>query len=150
VVPFEMKFVDNPQTINERKIDRNIKEELPYWRESLLSILIHRYQNYKNNGLIEPEKVTKFTLEYQMDSDVYLEFMTDNLIETKNKKDMLDLQEVYDVYKFWYTQHYSNKTVAQSREFKKQLLSKLKVNGKPKYIYGFKFYEKNNNENTLG
>lgn len=150
VVPFEMKFVDNPQATNEKKIDRNIKEELPYWREGLLSILIHRYQNYKVNGLIEPEKVTKFTLEYQMDSDVYLEFMTDNLIETKNKKDVLDLQEVYDVYKFWYTQLYSNKTVAQAREFKKQLLLKLKINGKPKYIYGFKFYEKNNNENTLG
>ena len=56
VVPFDMKFVDNPTQPHERKIDRKIKEKLPIWAESFMSILINNYQNYISNGILEPKK----------------------------------------------------------------------------------------------
>ena len=47
VVPFEIKFVDNPKEVNQRKRDNNLKENLPHWREAIISILINRFKSYQ-------------------------------------------------------------------------------------------------------
>jgi len=125
VVPFEMKFVDDPKEPHERKINRKIKEELPYWKDALMSILIKRFQNYKINGLTEPSKVTSFTSEYQKDSDVYLEFINYYIVKSENANDSIDTSQLYFVFKQWLKEAHSNKKVVSRKEFIKLLSEKL-------------------------
>jgi len=139
VVPFEMKFVDNPKEPNERKINRKIKEELPFWKDALMSILIKRFANYKKNGLTEPSKVTDFTAEYQKDSDAYFEFIQTYLQKSDDMNDSLHVKNLFAIFKFWYKDE-SNKASPSGKEFRKQLFEKIKTTSGD-YIKGYKLKE---------
>jgi len=140
VVPFEMKFVDNPREPNERKINRKIKEELPFWKDALMSILIKRFANYKKNGLMEPEKVTSFTAEYQKDSDAYFDFIQGYLMKTDNENDMLNIDNLYALFKCWYKDESNTNQAPKRKEFKKQISEKIK-SAKGDFIKGYKMLE---------
>lgn len=100
IIPFEMKFVDNPEEDYERKIDRNIKENLVLWKEAFLSILIEYYKKFKEQGIKEPEKVMQFTKQYEKDCDKFKEFI-DNVIapETDAK---VSLHDIHKEFSKWY------------------------------------------------
>jgi P4 family phage/plasmid primase-like protien len=137
IVPFEMKYVDEPKLPNERKINKNLKDEMPLWKEPLMSILINRFKNYKTNGLKEPSKVTLYTLEYQKDSDIYLEFIDTNLQKTSNNEDKLSIQVIYNVFKAWFRNSHSGGCMIDMKDLKKCLQERL---GKfSKYLIGYKF-----------
>lgn len=146
VVPFEMKFVDNPKEANERKINRQIKEELINWREALLSILINRFSNYKNRGLIEPSKVVKFTLEYQKESDIYLEFIESLILPTDLKTDKISITDTYKIFKIWYQDVYNIKSTIIQKEFKKNMLIKLPHSTDLRYFTNCKLVNISNQE----
>lgn len=118
VVPYEMKFVDNPKEPWERKIDRTIKEKLESWKEPMMSILIHRFKNYKKNGLIEPLKVTNCTDQYQMDSDFFQEFINEYIDFTSDKKDALKQGVLYTQFKNWFKEAHSDKKCPGRNEFR--------------------------------
>lgn len=141
VIPFEMKFVDNPRLPNERKINRRIKDELPKWRVALMSILIDRFRNYKINGLIEPAKVTQFTLEYQKNSDIYLEFINDNIIKTNNPNDTLGIRNIYKAFKIWFRECKSDKCTIDQKELKKHIQDKLGLFNKLNKLVGYKLLD---------
>ncbi len=142
VVPFEMKFVDNPREPNERKINRKIKEELPYWKDALMSILIKRFKNYKINGLLEPSKVTEFTAEYQKDSDIYFEFIDYFLFKTDNNNDVIDIVGLHNLFKNWFKEGNPEKRSINKKEFRKQLAEKIK-SIKGYVLTGYKIMEHN-------
>jgi len=139
VVPFEMKFVDNPREPNERKINRKIKEELPYWKDALMSILIKRFQNYKKNGLMEPLKVTSFTSEYQRDSDLYFDFVREMLVKTDSRENMIYITDLFTLFKNWGKTDGINTNI-NKKEFRKQLMDKIKSIDDD-FIYGYKLNE---------
>lgn len=141
VVPFDMNFVDNPKLPNERKINRKIKDELPNWRLALMSILIKRFNNYKNNGLKEPIKVTQFTSEYQKDSDVYLEFVNDNIVKTDDLRDTLGIRSIYKAFKFWFKESKSDKCNIDQKELKKHIQEKLGQFNKLNKLVGYKLLD---------
>jgi len=126
LVPFEMKFVDNPKEPFERKIDRSIKAKLDSWKQALMSILINRFATYKKNGLVEPMKVVTFTNKYQSDSDVYLEFINENIELTKNNDETLKLMDIYDTFKSWFKNAHSDKKTPTRNELKNYFEEKYK------------------------
>ena len=130
VVEFKMKFVDNPNSEDplERKKDPKFKEELFNLKEALMSILIKRFQNYKLNGLIEPQDVTLYTQKYQQDSDRYLKFFTDNFTLTNNNNDIININDIWGLWKFWYKEYYNEKTTISLKDLENYILIKYKKN----------------------
>jgi P4 family phage/plasmid primase-like protien len=126
LVPFEMKFVDNPKELNEKKKNNKFKEEIPFMKEAFMSILIHRYKNYKLNGLKEPKKVTNFTLNYQKDSDRYLEFIEQNLVRTGSSDDVISIKNLHTTFKNWHKEFYNDKTNVNQKDLKTNLLTRIK------------------------
>ena len=126
VVEFEMKFVDNPDPKDPKQKKKNphFKNEFDVLRESLMSILIHRFTHYKIHGLKEPNKVTLYTSDYQRNSDVYLEYIAEKLTRT-NSKDKIKIIQLFSMFKMWYKNYYNNQTNINQKEFKSNMLLKL-------------------------
>lgn len=136
VVPFEMKFVDNPTGPNEKKKIDNIEEIMNEWKVPFMSILIHYYGIYRKYGLKEPEKVLKYTNEYQKLSDNYMEFVKDYIVDG-NSSDYINDDELWKIFKEWYKDaNRFNKKLVRA-DYNVEMESKL---GKKigKKFYGFK------------
>lgn len=109
VVDFPSKFVDNPVESNEYKKDPTIVEKLMSWKEDFMAILIDYYKKYKIEGLKEPDTVIKYTREYQMKSDILLEYIDENIEVSDDSKDVLTPVQIYHNCKDWYKETLSDK-----------------------------------------
>jgi len=145
VVPFETKFVDNPTEPNHRKKINNIDDLITEWKSAFLSILLENYKKYIKNGISEPDKVLEHTKEYEANSDVYMEYIRDNIIATNNK-DYLSLEEVWNGFKKWYksTNRPDKKTLKS--ELKTEMETRLGKIYKQKYFIGYRFITNTDNE----
>lgn len=101
VLPFEIKFVDNPVEIYERKIIKCLDDLMDEWHDAFISILIHYYKKYIKHGIFEPEKVLIYTNMYQENSDIYAEFINDKLIFTDCGSDKLSVNDMLIDFKNW-------------------------------------------------
>ena len=127
VVEFEMKFVDNPDPNDPKQKKKNpyFKNDFDVLKESLMSLLIYRFNHYKKHGLKEPNKVTLYTSDYQRNSDIYLEYIVEKLVRTNSKQDLIKLSQLYDMFKVWYKRYYNVQTNITQKEFKTNILVKL-------------------------
>ena len=81
-VLFESKFVDEVdpekqfQFVKDPTITSKVKSQ--EWHEAFASILIKKYGEYKDHGIHTPECVMKHSREYELSSNVYLEFRRDD------------------------------------------------------------------------
>ena len=126
VTPFEMSFVDNPKEPNQRKKDKYLKEKMEKWKEPFLYLLINRYNNrYKDNGLIEPEKIKKYTNDYKRQSDIYYEYISEQLEMTNNQKDKIILTTMYADFKMWYREAHTDRKIPSKSEFKDGIEEKI-------------------------
>ena len=128
VSPWEMKFVDNPKEIHERKADRDLKEKIKTdaWKEALLTYLINHFEvNIAGKPIYEPPKVLQYTKMYQDISDVYQNFITDKVTYTKNSKDKTTFKILYEEFKTWF--HFSRniRTTVKLAEFKIEMMNKM-------------------------
>ena len=94
-------------------------------------------------------EVIKFTLEYQKQCDLYTDFIHDNIDDTKEDSDVIDITQLYDEFKVWYEDTFSNHKYPSKIEFRNYLKKKYSSRRiTTKNIKGFKFkvqYEKKNN-----
>ncbi len=127
VVEFEMKFVDNPDPNDPKQKKKNpyFKNDFNILNESLMSLLIERFKQYKLNGLKEPNKVTLYTSNYQRNSDIYLDFIAENLVRTDLSNDTIQMKSLYSTFKVWYKDYYNTPTNVNQKEFKTNILIKL-------------------------
>ena len=110
VIDFAQRFVTNPTLPNEQKIDPVLREKIKTWNQALIWLLINEYYPlYSSNGLdsMEPESVKLSTSKYKQDSNIYIEFMTENF-ETAPKESM-PKEYVWAQFKDWYSNTYSDK-----------------------------------------
>lgn len=142
VVNFNSKFVLEPKKDNEFKIDPYLSQNFEQWKISLMSILINRFQDYKKNGLIEPEEVLKYTMKYKETNDIYLSFINEHLIKDKESK--LNINHLYSTFKGWYKEAYNNKPPPR-KEMKTYFIDNYNENIRNNYIYGFNIKEDENN-----
>lgn len=116
VVEFTSKFVDNPDPNepNQFPIDYTLADKLPTWGEALMYLLIEYYKVYKRQGLKEPKEVLICTKNYQVNNDMYAEFINDNIME--DVKSILRIDEVYTHFKQWYKDSYSSGSCPRKKE----------------------------------
>ena len=85
------------------------------------------YLMYKKQGIKVPTEVIKFTLEFQKQCDIYTDYIIEKLEETKDMDDILDLSEMYDEFKIWYEDTFSNHKYPSKVEFKKYLIKRKTI-----------------------
>jgi putative DNA primase/helicase len=145
VAPFEMSFVSDPRESHERKKDKFLKDKMENWKEAFLFILIKRYNDrYKKNGLIEPNKIKEFTNEYKRQSDIFYEYINEQLEFTNNVKDKINLTNMYNDFKIWFKEAHTERKIPTRSEFKDNIeekIGKLKSNCWKNVIF---LQEKNN------
>ena len=103
-----------------------MKQNIKNWKEAVISILINRFKYIKNNKVSnEPLKVKEFTLEYQKNSDIYLEFINENIVTSGKNEDILYLKDTYDIFKTWYKEAHTSKNCPNRATFKEKLRRKI-------------------------
>ena len=132
------------------------------WKELFMSLLLDvYYAKYRVHKIKKvPDEIKNFTLDFKKQSDLYIDFICDNIEDTKNiKDDFINLNDLYDEFKIWYEDAFGNHKYPPKTEFKKYLIKNYtskRVTSKE--IKGFKFKsklcknefeEKNINENNF-
>ena len=109
VVEFISVFTDKPDP-NEKyqfMIDENLGEKLAVdgpWVEPFIFMLIEYYKKYLKSGLSEPAEVRKYTEEYQSESDFFIQFINEKIVELDDCETQLRLDEIYYEYQLWFKQ----------------------------------------------
>lgn len=149
IIEFKSRFCDKPKEANEFAIDKKLSEKLKNWKELFMGLLIDKYYvKYKKHGIIVPNEVIKFTLEFQKQCDIYTDFIIEKLEETKDlDNDILEIGITYDEFKLWYEDTFSNHKYPSKVEFKKYLTKRYgKKIVTTKGIKGFKFKDEVNDK----
>jgi P4 family phage/plasmid primase-like protien len=124
-------------------IDYDLSTKLKQWPEVFMSILIKEYNNYKLNGLVEPEEVKINTNAYKKESDIFMQFMNESI--EKDVTSQVFVDDGYFLFREWYKTSGSNSKIPQKKDFIKNLNNKFgKVNSK-NYWRGIKFVKKEEN-----
>jgi len=90
----------DPEIPYQFPIDYDLSTKLEQWPEAFMWILIQEYHKYVKEGLKEPEEVLKNTKAYQEESDIFLQFIEDNITTSLTEK--LAVTEVNNVFKMWF------------------------------------------------
>jgi P4 family phage/plasmid primase-like protien len=124
VIDFKSRFCDNPNPNkpNEFHIDKNLKEKMKIWKPYFMSILIHYYNLYKQEGLIEPNEVLVATNRYKNDNDKFNEFFDNELVE--NEDSIVSFKDIYTKMSYWWSENYSNIKTPDVKELKRALKTK--------------------------
>lgn len=97
-----------PLKANQFAMDEELDEKIDGWKQAFMWMLLERYVKvYKKVGIIEPKEVTQFTAKYQKESDVFMEFLEENI--KTNKKEFERLNNVYSCFKIWHRDSHSSK-----------------------------------------
>lgn len=125
VVEFKSRFVDNPDPENkyEHKKDPYLSEKLHQWKEAFMFMLLTYYKKYKQYGLREPKSVREATRQYQMDNDLYSDFISSCLIKDENG--MAKLEDTFRVFKVWWKETQSSTKPPSRKDMKGCLEHKL-------------------------
>lgn len=117
--PFKTKFVKSKKDIKTKYNiigDGTLREKLKEMAPALMwYVLKYYYPIYEkgSNGvkydIYEPEQVLECTKEYQKDSDVYMEFIENQLVITNNSEDKEQISFIYSLFSEWYSTSYSSK-----------------------------------------
>ncbi len=145
VTPFESQFVDeNPKGPRQFLKDEEFQEDFPNWAQPLMWLIITQYfPKYakgvagKSYKITEPEKVKQFTKNYKMDSDAYMEFLNDNIVVTHDKDDQENIAFLFEAFRQWYAQSYTDKPPAKKTFIK--YLEKNEYKMDKQNLYGVKY-----------
>ena len=125
VIEFKSRFCENPKESHEFPIDKYLSEKLKNWKELFMALLLDKYyENYKKEGIKVPQEVIKFTLEYQKQCDLYTDFITNNIDDTKDPKDIVDINQVYEEFKVWYEDVFGHHKYPSKNDVKKYFKKK--------------------------
>ena len=150
IVEFKSRFCDKPKEPNEFPIDKALSEKLKHWKEIFMAMLIDKYYIiYKNKGIKVPNDVVKYTTEFKEQCDIYTDFTNEKLENTKDISDFIDLSELYEEFKVWYEEAFSNNKYPSKRDFKKYL-GKLITNKNIFTTKGLKGYKFKNKTHEMG
>jgi P4 family phage/plasmid primase-like protien len=163
VSPWESEFIDpdkngkyNGKPLKQTQFpkDYDIGEKLERWKQVLMWYLITKYYPiYKESGLVEPEKVLQFTKKYKKDSDLFFEFLNETVVTIEDsdeaKKSFIDMKTIYDFFKEWYRESYSNNKCPNRRELKDYLEAHDYTVDKKGYVYGVKFLNDDDMDDEL-
>lgn len=128
VVPFESEFVDKIDEKKERqfKKDSSLTEKMKTWGPAFMWYLVTvYYEKYKkaNYEIKEPKKVTQYTDQYRVDSDKYYEFLSDNVVDTRDDADGVLLVSLYATFRNWHSEAGYGRNIPARNEFANYLIT---------------------------
>ncbi len=147
VTPFESEFTDNPILPHQFMRDRELIKKLNKWNKAFMWLLLHEYYpiyrgEFHDYKISEPEKVTKYTKNYQKQSDIFLDFIESNLQLTKNNKHFEQIDMLYAAMKQWYSDSYTGKCPYTKNNFVEYLTNNnFKIDKTYLYQYAFRIDE---------
>jgi P4 family phage/plasmid primase-like protien len=117
-INFPTEFVLDPKKENEKKIDTDINENFDYWKLDFILLLIEHYKNYtETKKLLPTENILKWTNQYKENTDLYLQFINEFIIETDSEDDRIHFIEMYEVFKSWFKNNNPNVRIPSDKEF---------------------------------
>lgn len=99
LVPFDVRFVDNPEGPNERFRDKDLPEKLKAEASGILAWLVRGLAEWREQGLAPPEMVRGATKEYRKGEDVLQHFLDEKCIEADHAESRAG--ELYECYRAW-------------------------------------------------
>ncbi|MHA1702082.1 MAG: phage/plasmid primase, P4 family [Promethearchaeota archaeon] len=105
LIPFEVRFLGN-------RADPHLLEKLKPELPGIMNWAIEGLIKWKQIGLNPPSKVINATLNYQIESDVVAEFISEFTL--KNPKAKIKARELYKNYCMWHNLEYSEKPLTQT------------------------------------
>ena len=155
VVEFISKFIDDPDPKDpyEFMIDDQLDEKLKVWPEAFMFILIEYFKKYKKYGIKEPSDVKRNTEDYKVESDMFVGFINERLMEVDNADaGGIKLDDIYFIYQDWHKQAYGQNSKCPTRkELKENLIKKYgkKASNSKNIWMGLAFKENNDNDDLL-
>ena len=118
VIPFPMKFVENPDSKNEfeSKIDTKLKDKISQWGPTFASYLIHLYMTkYDNKNKVgEPDEVMMCTNKYRKAQDLIREFFEARIQVTTDKSDKMLKKDILSEFRAWVKSEHDGENVPKS------------------------------------
>jgi phage/plasmid-associated DNA primase len=152
VAPWESQFVDLDKKglfygkklkSHQAAKDYDIMDKLEKWKKVFIWYLIHKYyKKFTDEGLEEPSKVMEFTNKWKKDSDVYLEYLDENLVNTGNNRDVEHVDVIYTAFRAWYKESYSNGKCPDKKELK-EYMTKHDYKITRGFVRGYQFATEN-------
>ena len=108
LVEFISQFMEDPDPNNpyQFEIDEYLDEKLNQWKNAFMYLLLQRHKIYRRDGIREPADVKKQTKEYQNESDHYVMFFNEQIVELGEEYEgvTLKLDDIWFVYQEWFKQ----------------------------------------------
>lgn len=115
---FPVSFVHDPKLPNERKIDEQLSHKLPNFRLAFFQLLLEYYELFKKEGLNMTPSMLQRTRDYQVASDIYLDWMTNR---TEPSESHIHTAVLYEDFTNWYQENYRGKKPISQADFIKGL-----------------------------
>lgn len=113
---FPTSFVSDPKLPHERKIDEQLSGRLSGWQLPFFHLLLEYYSIYLSEGLEMTPNMISRTKDYQVASDVYLEWINDR---TEKCDGNIHTCVLYADFKNWHYENYQGKKIPSQTEFAK-------------------------------
>lgn len=115
IFPFLSKFVNEPPETKEEQFKKKLFKKDPFFERRIpilapafLWIATKYYPHYIREGLVDPTVVTDTTEQYWKDTDIYSQFISDNIKEVNLESGERDtnhksnLSDIYTEFKIWF------------------------------------------------
>jgi P4 family phage/plasmid primase-like protien len=152
LVEFISQFMEDPDPSNpyQFEIDEDLDDKLHEWKSAFMFILIERHKLYRNRGIREPDDVKKQTKDYQNESDHYVMFFNEQIVELGDEYSgvTLKLDDIWFVYQEWFKQvKGSSVKIPPRKDLKKNLDTRF---GKCNEHNRYKGIALKNNDDSAG
>ena len=104
LIPFSMRFVDNPEKENERKKDMNLQEKLLKEASSIFAWLVEGCLEWQKDGMNPPSIVLQSMQEYRLDEDPTQQFVNACCVTGEGYR--ARTQTLYDAFVEWFKELY--------------------------------------------
>jgi P4 family phage/plasmid primase-like protien len=156
VIPFESRFIDVkdcPKSLDEQFAaktfpkDPIFSEKLPKMKQAFMYKLYQRYIHAERHGMVpgEPEKVLMATRKYRSANDVFMNFLSDQLIEDPESLGVM-LPDLYEQFKTWFKSNYSGKFVSPRHELKDYLANRYRKHFVINRLVGYRYRTEEDDE----
>lgn len=156
VIPFEAKFIDPKEcapTFQEQFIrkqfpmDPLFSEKLPKMKEAFMYMLFKRYLHGEKYGFssTEPEKVICATKVYRAANDLYMNFLSEKLVEDTDSMGIM-LADLYENFRMWFKNNYNSKYIPPKLEMVEYLKTRYKRHFVINRLIGFRYRTEEDDE----
>jgi putative DNA primase/helicase len=125
LVPYEQRFVDEPQGEHEHPRDPKLMDKLKAEAPGILAWLVRGCLEWQKSGLAAPRKVMAATSEYRRGED-HLEQFCDDEIEDADQEMCVGFRDLWQRYENWCGRHDQRDKMVTKTKFGKRFSKKYR------------------------